>query len=201
MKILRVSTKGICPPSAKLVEGKFYALHHGEEGRGRWEVRFPLPSREFPPREGTLPLDGDYSLVDLHRADQRGNPLQKKIRFSWTGNIPSLTYTRKINGETPCICWPKEKKTGNSSFFFPSPPDSGGVLLTGQRGELRSFVPGRKHRVTRAVWAAQIARSSLWRVRAESLGRGPAGCTVPQAGGLPCSTGQSGRSLRRTNAR
>ena len=75
MKILRISTEGICPPSAKLVEGKFYALCHGEKGRGRWEVRFPLPSREFPPREGTLPLDGDYSLVDLHRADQRGNPL------------------------------------------------------------------------------------------------------------------------------
>jgi len=69
MKILRVSTEGICPPSAKLVEGKYYALHHGEKGRGRWEVRFPLPSREFPPREDTLPLDGDYSLVDLHRTE------------------------------------------------------------------------------------------------------------------------------------
>ena len=77
MKILRISTegKGICPPSAKLVEGKFYALHHGQEGRGRWEVRFPLPVREFPPEEDTLLLDGDYLLVDLCKKDQRGNPL------------------------------------------------------------------------------------------------------------------------------
>ena len=75
MKIKRVSTEGICPPAAKLVEGKFYALHHGQEGRGRWEVRFPLPVREFPPEEDTLLLDGDYLLVDLCKKDQRGNPL------------------------------------------------------------------------------------------------------------------------------
>ena len=75
MKIIRISTEGVRIPQAKLVEGKYYALCHGQEGRGRWEVKFPLPSREFPPKEDTLPLDGDYSLVDLHKADQRGNPL------------------------------------------------------------------------------------------------------------------------------
>ena len=75
MKMLRISTEGICPPVAKLVEGKFYALCHGEEGRGRWEVRFPLSSREFPPGEDTFPLGWNYSLVDLYEVDQRGNPL------------------------------------------------------------------------------------------------------------------------------
>ena len=90
MKILKISTegKGICPPSAKLVKGgKFYALHHGQEGRGRWEVRFPLPTREFPPKEDTLLLDGDYSLVDLHKKDQRGNPLYLLVKGKEDGKF------------------------------------------------------------------------------------------------------------------
>ena len=87
MKIIRISTEGICPPSAKLVEGKFYALHHGEEGRGRWEVRFPLPVREFPPGASTLLLDGDYLLVDLHKVDQWGNPLYLIVKGKEDGKF------------------------------------------------------------------------------------------------------------------
>ena len=76
MKIVKISTEGTCPPSAKLVKGgKFYALCHGEEGWGRWEVKFPLFAKEFPPNEEYLRLEGDYSLVDLSRKDQRGNHL------------------------------------------------------------------------------------------------------------------------------
>lgn len=55
MRALQLSIEGIKPARARLVTAKngarYYAVRHGEEGRGRWEVRFPLAAREFPAPE------------------------------------------------------------------------------------------------------------------------------------------------------
>jgi len=82
MQILKLSKRGTEPATAYRTltkSGKeFYRLTHGEEGRGRWQIRFPLAVREFPsPAEhgDKLELNGEYKLIDLERDDPRGNPL------------------------------------------------------------------------------------------------------------------------------
>ena len=82
MKIIRINIRGVQPVAATKTRAKsgaeYYALTHGEEGRGRWQIRIPLAVREFPsPAEAgdRLPLEGEYKLVDLRKQDPRGNPL------------------------------------------------------------------------------------------------------------------------------
>ena len=81
MKIIAISIRGVQPVAATKTRAKsgaeYYALTHGEEGRGRWQIRIPLAAREFPaqPAVDQLPLDGEFKLVDLRKQDPRGNPL------------------------------------------------------------------------------------------------------------------------------
>lgn len=83
MKILSISTRGVqqvvATQRTRVKTGaEYYALTHGEEGRGRWQIRLPLAVREFPaPADAgnRFPLCGDYKLVDLRKQDPRGNPL------------------------------------------------------------------------------------------------------------------------------
>lgn len=82
MKIISISTRGVQPVAATKARAKngaeYYAATHGEEGRGRWQIRIPLAAREFPsPADAGehFALTGDYSLVDLRKQDPRGNPL------------------------------------------------------------------------------------------------------------------------------
>lgn len=80
MKVIGISTAGVRPVVAIKLRAKtgteYYALTHGEEGRGRWQIRIPLAAREFPAQPVEhLPLDGEYKLVPLHKQDPRGNQL------------------------------------------------------------------------------------------------------------------------------
>lgn len=82
MKIISISTRGVQPVAAVKTRAKtgseYYVLTHGEDGRGRWQIRIPLAAREFPaPADAgdRFPLAGDYKLVDLHKQDPRGNAL------------------------------------------------------------------------------------------------------------------------------
>jgi hypothetical protein len=84
MKVYQLDIAGLRPAYADIVTAKngvrYYAIHHGDWGRGRWEVRFPLAAREFippePPNERPSNLGGvELKLVDLHRQDPRGNQL------------------------------------------------------------------------------------------------------------------------------
>jgi hypothetical protein len=81
MKIRELSMAGIMPISAKVLEArngaKYFAITHGQTGRGRWQVRFPL-AREFPvpsDKVGRIEMTGDYKLVDLRKKDPAGNDL------------------------------------------------------------------------------------------------------------------------------
>ena len=81
MKIVRLGINGIETVAAHAVVAKngqrYFAIDHGQTGRGRWNVRFPLAAREFPvPVEDRdrIILEGDeYKLIDLKRKDPRGN--------------------------------------------------------------------------------------------------------------------------------
>jgi hypothetical protein len=82
MKVAKINMNGVKTVNAQKVESQngaeYYAIAHGEEGRGRWQIRIPLAVREFPaPSDSgdTLPLTDEYKLVDLGRTDPRGNPL------------------------------------------------------------------------------------------------------------------------------
>lgn len=82
MKIISISTRGVQPVAATKTSAKngaeYYAISHGEHGRGRWQIRIPLAAREFPsPADAgeRFPLAGEYTLVDLRKQDPRGNPL------------------------------------------------------------------------------------------------------------------------------
>lgn len=54
---------------------KYFALTHGEEGRGRWQVVLPLFAREFPPPEtqDEIEMTDDYRLIKLKNKDPKGN--------------------------------------------------------------------------------------------------------------------------------
>jgi len=81
MKVRRISRRGIETPMAGVEpQGRFYVLTHGQKGRGRWEIRMPLASREFPVEERTLPMDGEFKLVNLGKKDARGNDLYILVR-------------------------------------------------------------------------------------------------------------------------
>lgn len=82
MKIIGISIRGVQPVAATKTKAKngaeYYVLTHGQNGRGRWQIRIPLAAREFPaPADAgdRFPLDGEYKLVDLRKKDPRGNPL------------------------------------------------------------------------------------------------------------------------------
>ena len=82
MKVIAISTRGatqvVATKTIAKTGAEYYALTHGEDGRGRWQIRIPLAAREFPaPADAgdRFPLDGEYKLVDLRKQDPRGNPL------------------------------------------------------------------------------------------------------------------------------
>ena len=82
MNVISISKHGEQKVAAVKTRAKngaeYYAINHGEEGRGRWQIRIPLAAREFPaPADGgdRFPLTGDYQLVDLRKQDPRGNPM------------------------------------------------------------------------------------------------------------------------------
>src|SRR5690606_26810054 len=74
MKIISISIRGVRPVAATKTKAKdgaeYYVLTHGQNGRGRWQIRLPLAAREFPaPADGgdKFLLDGQYKLVDLRK--------------------------------------------------------------------------------------------------------------------------------------
>jgi hypothetical protein len=87
MRIISISISGVRPVTATKARAKsgaeYWTLTHGEEGRGRWQIRIPLAAREFPvPADAGdhFPLDGEYKLVGLNKQDPRGNPLYLLVR-------------------------------------------------------------------------------------------------------------------------
>ena len=82
MRIYTASTKGVEFATAKAVTArnnkKYYAITHGEQGRGRWEYRIPLGARDYPYINGVDELilsDDDYKLIDIKKKDPAGNDL------------------------------------------------------------------------------------------------------------------------------
>lgn len=78
MQLIKISKNGwkyTRPEKIEGSKGSYWAVRHGEKGRGRWEVMFPFAVREFPCEEpNSIPTgDGDFSLVSLKRQDKRGN--------------------------------------------------------------------------------------------------------------------------------
>jgi len=86
MKVVVLDRDGVRPAMAEAIKAKsgalYYAVRHGENGRGRWEVRFPLAAREFPvptePVIGTLVED----IVDWAHC-----PICKKRFWDSTQNL------------------------------------------------------------------------------------------------------------------
>lgn len=81
MQIYSISMHELRITNAHVVNGKrgrYFCLTHGEDGRGRWQLRLPLAAREFPVTEDVknsdvLKLEGEFNLVDLKRKDPQGN--------------------------------------------------------------------------------------------------------------------------------
>ena len=81
MRVVQISTDGVFPAVAELTRtprGCYYCVYHGQQGRGRWQVRIPLSARDFPAAEdsfGLIELTNEYRLVRLDRADAKGNQM------------------------------------------------------------------------------------------------------------------------------
>lgn len=80
MKIKQLSTKGIESVFAYPVEAKsgelYFCATHGENGRGRWQLRFPIPTRIVKPesKESRYELNSNIKFASLNKQDSRGNP-------------------------------------------------------------------------------------------------------------------------------
>jgi len=98
MRVITLSRRGIDRPLPTVVEGargRYLALHHGEVGRGRWQVRIPLAVRDFPPpaEDGDpVPLDVPVGLRVLPKKDKRGNPILLLTRGQEDGRVLVLWY-------------------------------------------------------------------------------------------------------------
>lgn len=99
MKILALDKNGLHPVKAHTVitpRGAYYAVSHGEEGRGRWQYRLPLAAREFPCDPGDEPLTvsgEELGLVDLGRKDAAGNDLYLLVRASRLDNQQLILWS------------------------------------------------------------------------------------------------------------
>lgn len=76
MRIISISPNGVGVPSPTLLStpsGKrYWALVHGQEGRGRWQYTLPFAGKEFP-ADRKPDLKQEFSLKALDRQDARGN--------------------------------------------------------------------------------------------------------------------------------
>lgn len=81
MKLIAISKDGVTVPKPSMIDGPngpYWAVHHGDQGRGRWQCRFPLPSRYFPclPDVPRPDLKREHlELKALGRFDGRNQPL------------------------------------------------------------------------------------------------------------------------------
>ena len=90
MKVITLDKNGINTPVPTIYttsKGKrAWQISHGEEGRGRWQVRYPLSIREFPVPDtkgdpNPMDISGvDFSLFPLNRKDKRDNPLYLLVK-------------------------------------------------------------------------------------------------------------------------
>lgn len=80
MQIVDVRLRTVTPAKPEVVTSKvngekYYCFTHGEAGRGRWQYRLPISSRQFPVVTDTQPDLSNVSLVDLKKVDSKGNRL------------------------------------------------------------------------------------------------------------------------------
>lgn len=84
MRVISLSTAGVKAIRPSIVQmakdgsKPSYCFLHGEQGRGRWEVRFPLGFKSFPfqGEEAKPSEEQEYQLVKLEgKKDPRGNQL------------------------------------------------------------------------------------------------------------------------------
>ena len=79
MKVLALDMTGVKTVVAtkiKTNEGDYYAVTHGEEGKGKWQVRIPMAINEFPVEEGKDELALEYfnfKIIKLQKKDPKGN--------------------------------------------------------------------------------------------------------------------------------
>jgi hypothetical protein len=78
LKIISICKDKIDTVKAIPVESKtgelYFCLTHGEDGRGRWQLRFPIPTRIVKPQGKNSRLEVlDCKLVPLNKKDARGN--------------------------------------------------------------------------------------------------------------------------------
>jgi hypothetical protein len=116
MKIISISKNGVVTAVANAVttqnNNKFYVLSHGEEGRGRWEIRIPLAVKDFPPNDKQLILTEDYKLINLKKKDKRDNSLYLIVKGDNDGKYLVLLSlspgyrggaSYKVNGKATVI--------------------------------------------------------------------------------------------------
>lgn len=111
MKVITLDKEGARPAQAGVSRAKngarYYAVHHGEFGRGRWEVRYPLAAREFP----VPPQPEVGRLVDAPEL-REGAPEHRMdfVRCPRCGNEPWSNWTRFHAGDKCPGCLEKARE-------------------------------------------------------------------------------------------
>jgi len=94
MQVFRLSVAGVREAAANLTKGQkndYYTLTHGEHGRGRWEVRIPLASSDYPAdgnSPSTIHLGSNLRLIEMRKdRDLRGNPAYLLVKGEHTSDL------------------------------------------------------------------------------------------------------------------
>ena len=178
MKAVYLSRNGVEPAFAEKVTGQrgdYYALLHGEAGRGRWQVKMPLAAREFPsPVDAGNKLDLsnlDLRMVNLGKSDARNNPLylivpgedcgQQLVLWSLSpGYRGSATYT--IEGDATLVTRGQEAQGTAGRMGSAECP----VVLVSGPARLKWSRYGRLY-ATPPNWIAEYDGSS-WTIQPET---------------------------------
>ena len=127
MKIYQLDREGCRPAYAGVARAKngarYYAVHHGEFGRGRWEVRLPLAAREFPPPEPP-PVGILVEAPDLREKEPSGRPFPRRdfVRCPVCGAEPDDNFRRNHAGDKCPACL-------EAARFADKPLDLAGIDL------------------------------------------------------------------------
>jgi len=102
MKIMKISKDGMQTVRAIPVESKtgelYFCITHGEEGRGRWQLRFPIPTRIIKPESKNSRLEVlEGELISLNKKDARGNDQVLIVPSVW--KVHTNTSTGDKHGE------------------------------------------------------------------------------------------------------
>lgn len=160
MKILKLSVKGIAPATVRIKvteHGRYFFVSHGESGRGRWEVRFPLASRLFP-----VPDYRGSEILDRKEADKLLPYLNLKEGYFSIDSTGRHAPCFETVGEFKLIPLGRKDSQNNDLFIIGRGHEDGTAMILwsldpGYRGSATYAIEGQAELISKGYEAQGMA--------------------------------------------